>query len=261
MLEMVTEQWRGILAANDLAGFDQLWALEAGWFEPPNRRRGGWSGVSRYHLRRSDGSRVGVFIKRQENHGFRSLRHPLRGVPTFVREMSNIERYRHCGVPALEPVYYAWREYQGRQQAILITEELAGYRSLRDIEQDWHREGRPSRGERLAVLHAVADLVRRMHACGLQHNCLYAKHVFLRCDQGEWTARVIDLEKTKRPWCRSAARVRDLSTLSRYSTGWNRSERLRFFLRYLGQPRLTPAAKRLARRVLRDIRDKSPKER
>jgi len=198
-----------------------------------------------------------VFIKRQENHGFRSLRHPLRGVPTVAREMGNIERYRRCGVPALEPVYYAWRRHRGRQQAILVTEELTGYRSLKEIEQDWQRRGWPPRFERLALLYTVAELVRRMHACRLQHNCLYPKHVFLRRDQGGWAARVIDLEKTKRPWRRSVARVRDLSTLSRYCAGWSRSDRLRFFLHYLGQARLTSAAKRLARKVLRDIRGKS----
>ena len=139
----------------------------------------------------------------------------------------------------------------------MITKELAGYRSLREIEQDWQRRGWPSRGERLPLLYAVADLLRRMHACHLQHNCLYPKHVFLRCDLGQWAARVIDLEKTKRPWLRSVAQVRDLSTLSRYSTAWSRSDRLRFFLRYLGQQRLTRGAKHLARKVLRDIRTKS----
>jgi hypothetical protein len=257
MPELVTEQWRGIMASNGLAGFDALWALQADWFEPPNRRRGGWSGVSRYRLRRPDGSSVGVFVKRQEDHGYRTLLHPLRGLPTFVRELANIQRYRRCGVPTLEPVYCAWRLHQGRQQAILVTEELAGYRSLLEIERDWQQQGWPPRAERLPVLYAVADLVRRMHACRLQHNCLYPKHVFLRRGQAGWQARVIDLEKTKRPWCRRLAQVRDLSTLSRYSAGWSRSERLRFFLRYLGQPRLTLPAKRLARKVLRDIRGKS----
>jgi hypothetical protein len=68
---------------------------------------------------------------------------------------------------------------------------------------------------------------------------------------------VIDLEKTKRRWRRNAARVRDLSTLDRYSEGWTRSERLRFFLHYLGEPRLTPRVKRLARKVAQDVRSKS----
>jgi len=257
MREAVTERWRTILAHNGLAGFDALWDLDADWFEPPNRRRGGWSGVSRYRMRCPDGGSAGVFIKRQENHDYRTLLHPLRGIPTFLRELRNIQRYRRCQAPALEPVYFAWRRYHGRHQAILITEELAGYRSLLEIQEEWQRQGWPPRAERLPVLHAVADLARRIHACRLQHNCLYPKHVLLRRGQAGWEARVIDLEKTKRRWRRIVARVRDLSTLNRYCIGWSRTDRLRFFLRYLGKPRLTPQAKRLAQKVLRDVRRKS----
>ena len=46
---------RTVFAANGLDGFDAFWRLPEDWFEPPNRRRGGWSGVSRHRLSLPDG--------------------------------------------------------------------------------------------------------------------------------------------------------------------------------------------------------------
>ena len=256
MRDVCNDTWRSTLAANGLADFDALWNLPPDWFEPPNDRRGGWSGVSRHRLRLADGGEVGVFVKRQQDHCYRSLRHPLRGRPTFERELRNIQAYRACGVPTLEPVYFGWRWQRGHQQAILITRELEGFCSLLEVQRQWAEQGPPPRAQRLALLEALATLAGRMHGCGLQHNCFYPKHLFLRPRANGWELRVIDLEKTKYRRFRDAARVRDLSTLGRYARGWSRSDRLRFFLRYLQRPRLDPAARRLLSKVLRDMRRK-----
>jgi hypothetical protein len=251
--EICSDPWAGILAANGLADFNALWDLPRDWFEPPNERRGGWSGVSRHRLRLAGGGEVGVFVKRQQDHCFRSLRHPLRGRPTFEREWRNIQSYRACGVPTLEPVYFGWRRQDGHQRAILITRELEGFRSLLALQRQWSEQGRPPRARRRALLEVLSASTRRMHACGLQHNCFYPKHLFLRPRAEGWELRVIDLEKTKRRRRRDAARVRDLSTLGRYAQGWSRSERLGFFLSYLQRPRLDRPARRLLKKVLRDM--------
>jgi len=244
--------WDEALRRQGLADFDTLWELEADWFEPPNRRRGGWSGVSRIEVEGPRGARQGVFLKRQEDHVHRTWRHPIRGVPTFRRELANILAYRGAGIPALEPVYFGQRRMGDHQRAILITEELAGFRSLADLSEAWSRGERPDRGTRAGLLAAVADLVASIHAHRLQHNCLYTKHLFVRARATKWETRVIDLEKSKRAWWRWRARVRDLGTLHRYASGWSRTERLRFLLRYLGTGRLSGVGKRLARKVLAD---------
>jgi hypothetical protein len=150
-------------------------------------------------------------------------------------------------------VYFGWRRQDGHLQAILITRELEGFRSLLAWQRQWSEQGRPPRARRRALLEAVATITRRMHACGLQHNCYYPKHLFLRPREEGWELRVIDLEKTKRRRRRDAPRVRDLSTLGRYARGWSRSERLGFFLSYLQRPSLDPAARRLLKKVLRDM--------
>lgn len=67
--EYINENWRQTLQRNHAANFDALWQLQQdSWFEAPNQRRGGWSGVCKTTLTMPDGSESGIFIKRQENH-------------------------------------------------------------------------------------------------------------------------------------------------------------------------------------------------
>lgn len=258
MRDFVNDRWRAILAHNGLSGFDALWNLKAGWFEEPNRRRGGWSGVSRCELKLPEGGSRAVFVKRQENHPTFSWRHPFAGIPTFEREFKRILRYRACGIPALEPVYSAMRQDGKDQRAILITEELTGFAPL----NGWLAASpRPLR-LRLACIESVAALLAAMHRHGIQHNCFFPKHVFVReTEAGSIEPRVIDLEKSRWRPLKTLCALRDLDTLNRYSTGWSRADRLRFLKAYLGIERLTPYGKwlwrRLTKRALRKARGKT----
>ena len=265
MQDFVNERWRSILAYNKLSDFDALWKLEAEWFEPPNQRRGGWSGVSRCELMLSEGGRCGIFIKRQENHGTPSWRHPVSGVPTFFREFKRIMNYRSKAIPTLEPVFFATRQIGKNQRAILITEELAGYVSLDDKIQAWMKESAPSRALRHRILEAVATLLRGMHSHGIQHSCFFSKHVFIRLNEdGSVDARVIDLEKSRWRPLKTLCAMRDLYSLSRFSAYWSRSDRLWFYRKYLDIPRLTRYAKWLWRnieaRAIKKKRIPSPSE-
>lgn len=250
MKDYLNERWRPILAHNGLADFNALWALKADWFEEPNRRRGGWSGVARCELAMPEGGKRAVFLKRQENHGTFSWRHPLRGIPTFQREFRKIMHYKACGIPSLEPVFFAVRRSGRDQRAILITEELSGFLSMEERVRLWLESGAPARPVRLCFLRAVAGLLAQMHARGIQHNCFFPKHVFTRLNpDGSVEARVIDLEKSRWRPARTLAARRDLYSLARQSLCWSRSDRLWFFKAYLGIERLTPYAKWLWRDV------------
>jgi hypothetical protein len=101
---------RSELQHHQLAGFGPLWSLATDWHEAPNERRGGWSGVSRHLL--ADGS--AIFVKRQEDHLCRTLRHPLRGIPTFYREYRNILRLHRHAIGTLEALYYGDRRDAGQ---------------------------------------------------------------------------------------------------------------------------------------------------
>lgn len=252
MRDHVNPDWREILAGNGLDSFEALWARNPeDWFEPPNQRRGGWSGVVRLAVKLPAGGEAGIFVKRQENHVYRGLRHLFLPAATFEREFLSQMRFRRLGIPSLEPIYFGQRKVGGNLRAILVTRELAGFEPC-----DAPRREPPAklgREHRRRLIGKVAETLRRMHDRHLQHNCLYLKHVFVKEAAGDIEVRLIDLEKVKwRPFRRLIA-VRDLSSLYRRAATWSRTDRLRLFLAYRNESRLSRASKRLWRRIGRVI--------
>ncbi|KAF0099597.1 MAG: Lipopolysaccharide kinase (Kdo/WaaP) family [bacterium] len=250
-VEWIDPHWKPVLQFNGLADFSSLWNLRAEWFEPPNQGRGGWSGVARVELRLPEEGSAAVFLKRQENHGCRTWRHPWSGIPTFAREFANIQRLRQIDVPTLEPVYFAMDRKNMGGRAILVTRALDGYAALGSgpfaPDSEWARQP----DNRRALIGAVADLARALHSRGLQHSCLYPKHLLAKIDSDEESTRVdvrlIDLEKLRRPILPSMAARHDLSAMHRHSPGWSARDRLRFLLHYLGERRLSKRGRRLWR--------------
>jgi len=205
---------RELFEHNQLSGFEQIWSLKTDWFEPPNHRRNGWSGVIKHPLTNTDGKITWIFIKRQENHNFKTLLHPLKGIPTFRREYDNIRHLSNHQIPTLTTLFYAERTIEEKHQAILITQSLEGYQSFTDFFADSDKEI-PQRAE---IMTLTGQIIRKMHDAHFRHNCLYAKHLFVSC-HANGTARVdirlIDLEKLKWLPLLSQVRRNDLSRLIR----------------------------------------------
>lgn len=248
--EQVGEGWREILWHNHADSFEQLWALDADhWFEPPNQRRGGWSGVVRTRLALPAGGEIGIFIKRQENHVYREWRHGFMPAATFEREFRNLLRFRQLRIPTLELVYFGQRRNNGQLQAILLTRELEGFLPLDAISLLNSLNSDPMLRKRLIL--RIADVIRQMHDAHMQHNCLYPKHIFVKqLPDNSIDIRLIDLEKVKwRPF-RKQAMLRDLATLHRHAQGWCKTDRLRLFLAYRQEPRLSAQSKRILRIIL-----------
>jgi len=254
--DYITPEWEHILRFNDLNGFDALWYLQADWFEPPNERRGGWSGVVRVELDLPGGAREVVFLKRQENHSRRTLRHPVFGEPTFAGEIKNILLLRQAGVPTLDPLYYGQRKVGGKQRAILVTRELAGFRPMNDVMKEWSKEGwEKSVSTRRRLITVLAGVIRRMHEQRLAHNSLHPKHVFIRRVEGRPPEiAIIDLEKMRRTITQGQAMRRDLDSLNRRCIGWSNTDRLRFIKSYLNIERLDETAIDLWIRLLKNKR-------
>lgn len=248
--EYVGEGWRDILRHNHADGFEQLWALDADhWFEPPNQRRGGWSGVVRTRLALPEGGEVGIFIKRQENHVYRAWQNLFRPAATFEREFRNLLRCRRLGIPTLETVYFGQRLVAGKLRAILVTRELEGYLPA-DAER-YRPLAQLDRARRKNLINRAAETIRQLHRHHLQHNCLYPKHLFIRED-GDLDVRLIDLEKAKWRPSRRAIAVRDFGSLYRHTEGWNRTDQLRLFLAYRQEDRLGKESRNILMRILRD---------
>lgn len=223
-----TNKVRRLFQENKLSGFTDLWHLDASWVEPPNERRNGLSGVVDYELKLGDGSVQRIFIKRQENHNTRTLKHPIRGIPTFFREFNYAQKLQHEGVPVIEVLYYGQALSRGNQQAILVSRALEGYVSLDQWFARYEERKSPIRVR--SVLQAVVKAVKLMHQIGVRHGSLYGKHVFVRPPaDGDTTGAVVDvclvdLEKARIPISRSRMIVKDLSQLLRHTKGMTQQE-------------------------------------
>ena len=238
MREFKTDEWQIVADAGGLDDFDAIWGQDIGWFEEPNQRRGGWSGVSRLEVGLPDGGRSPVFIKRQQNHVTRTWRHPLWGITTFRREFENLQRLQAYGVPTLDVLYFAERVVDGDRQAILISRELTGYVSFEDYMLDWQQHGFPEKPVWRRLIIQLAGIARRMHEHHIQQNCFLPKHVFIGGLDGETDIRLIDFEKAKRTLTIHAAMLRDLDTFNRRCRGLRTTDRLRFLMAYCGQDRV-----------------------
>ena len=238
MQNYVASEWEPVARANGLDSFDAIWALDIGWFEEPNERRGGWSGVSRCEVELSDGHQGGIFIKRQQNHTTRSWLHPFRGITTFRREFQNLMHLQCYGVPTLDVLYFAERTIDGDRRAILISRELAGYASLEDCVAYWKQHGIPEKKVWHEMIHRLAGIARHMHRHRMQQNCFFPKHVFIGELDGEMDIRLIDFEKAKRTLRVEHAMLRDLDTFNRHSSGIKTTDRLRFLLASLEKDRV-----------------------
>jgi tRNA A-37 threonylcarbamoyl transferase component Bud32 len=244
MNDFIAPGWKAILGHNDLNKFEVLWELQADWFEPPNHRRGGWSGVSRITLAAPQGGEETIFLKRQENHTRKTWRHPVSREPTFRGEARNLRLLNRHGIGAPELVYYAERHTPKGWQVILATRELKGYAPLDVLIEEWQQQGwKKSHDLRQRIIPKAATVIRRLHALNLVHNALHAKHLFVQRDSG--AVCLIDLEKMRRRLFRRQAMLRDLDSCNRRTSGISRTDRLRFLLSYLQLESMTPQAKKI----------------
>lgn len=187
--------------------FDYWWSLPGDWVEAPNRRREGWSGVVRAIVEGEE-----VYIKRQCNHLYRSLRHPL-GRPTASREWLHLQRLASLGIPAPTPLFHGSRRTAEGMQAVLVTAALNGYRALDAL--DAQAAGPAT--ERRAVAAAIGHTLGRLHRARLQHGCLYGKHVMIRFDAARIPqVALLDLEKMRRRLSSGQAARHDLAQLKRH---------------------------------------------
>ncbi len=252
-----SENERELLAHNGLDSFESLWDLEGHFIEEPNYRRGGRSGIVLHEIRLQNGQPLKIIIKRQENHAFRSLLHPLRGTPTFFREYKNICRLEKHNIPTLQPLFYGERKINGKMQAILVVRFLKGYRNLDDLLTE---AGKNENFDLKSIIDPVAGMTAKIHFFRFQHGCLYGKHIFVKTEiDGSADVRLIDLEKMHSGLSRFSVAVHDLGALFRHAP-WP-GDSWRFFLQsYLSKAGMESMEKRLYEALGEKIEKKKNKE-
>ncbi|CAG0957415.1 Protein InaA [Methylophilaceae bacterium] len=230
---------KGLLDANQLGDFDRLWDYRSEWFETPNDDRNGWSGVNRLLLALPDGEQLGFFLKRQQNYVRRTFFHPFTGESTFACEFRTISYLLNRGVPVPRPVFFDEKSSSEGLKAILVTEELVGYRPLDAVLDAWFTQpGSPIKAKR-ALIGSVAQAVKKLHYARIQHRALYPKHLFVNVTRPESPdVVIIDLEKARIKLMPIMRTLQDLSTLNRRMDGLSKVNRLYFFKQYYGVARL-----------------------
>lgn len=224
--------WQSALENQQFATFEQIWDSPIDWIDEPNRNRGGWSGVGCIQLL-NDGQPITLYVKKQQNHISRSLLHPFKGEPTFAKEFKVIRYLSAHGVITPQVVFFGQRSVAAGQQAILITENLAGFQALDQIT----RSAMSLLAQRKLIA-KVAQAVRSMHALGIQHRALYPKHVFVKSTGECVEVGFIDLEKSRRMVFAPLQALSDLVTFNYRTADWGLRYRLYFFKKYFSIKRL-----------------------
>jgi len=155
------------------------------------------------------------YVKKQCNHLCRTLGHPF-GWPTASREYVNIRQLQALGIHVPTPVFHGERKTADGYEAVLVTEELAGFASLdtpSEIDRDRERK-------RLLAREAGKTL-GCLHRSNLQHSCLYDKHIMVRWEDARPMIALIDLEKLRRRWLPGSAAKHDLEQLRRHQQVWD----------------------------------------
>lgn len=223
MNDYIDPLWQKMLQNNDLDSFEKFWTLDADWFEPPNYRRGGWSGVSRIELLDEAGQTQVFFLKRQKNHTRKTWAHPITGEPTFISEMRNLRALAQVGVATLELVFFGVR----KKKVVLVTKALEGYIPLDKLFENWSNIPRQ---QKRRLITEIARVVGKMNRAKRVHNALHPKHIFVNLAENK--ARLIDLEKMRKVPSWGRAMKRDLDSLNRRSPVLSLSDRMWFLKHY-----------------------------
>lgn len=128
-----------------------------------------------------------------------------------------------------------------RARSFVVCDALDGYVSLEDLTDTWPAHP-PESALRRRLVHAVADLARRLHGSGVNHRDFYLCHIWANTEalsRGEVELAIIDLHRAQiRPRVPRRWILRDLAALM-FSTahlGLSRNDHLRFLKRYTRRP-------------------------
>lgn len=182
------------------------WNTQGSWVEPVNFRRGGESGVQRLEL-----DAGAYYVKRQRNHLYRSLRHPL-GRPTLHREWKNLQVCKKLGVDTPAVVCFDMRRSSQGWEALLVTEALADYVSL----QAGLESGRWGAQDLGRLLGKIVEAIVPLHLERRKHGHLYPKEIFIRAGEScREAVAFVDLEVSRRVVSRQHAAQADMRRLCR----------------------------------------------
>jgi hypothetical protein len=235
-----------------LLNIEEVSQREFDWFEAPNRRRGGWSGVSRIVLNPEapESEQKAVFLKIQQNHFYIAPNTCFLKRLTFEREFAAMQAiHPHCeAIP--EVVLFAKWEVNGDQGCVLITESLDDWHPLDRWLLGKHDAPAPDTDTLHRVLEAIATTAREINEAGWIHMCFSAKHLFAQEQaDGSFKTKVVDLEKTRKRIGLGRRTVKDCSHFMRHTPHLSEDDKTHFLKAYFQTDTFTPEQKALIARM------------
>lgn len=223
------------LESAGLLDIESVSQREFDWFEAPNRRRGGWSGVSRIVLNpeTSDTEQKAVFLKIQQNHFYIAPNTCFLKRLTFEREFAAMTAIRpHCeAIP--EVVLFAHWEVNGDKGCVLITESLDDWLPLGPWLNGQLERAAPDTATLHRALDSIAETARQINQAGWIHMCFSAKHLFVQEQaDGSFKTRVVDLEKTRKRIGLSRRTLKDCSHFMRHTPNLTEADKTHFLQSY-----------------------------
>lgn len=251
---VVRNGWETLLRQHGLSSMRAVFACADGVVV----RSGTGSEVRRIEWQ-VDGHSAVFFLKKNwlaipAHYRSRLLRGTLFGKTRVRREYENLLRLKEWGLTVPAPVAFGEeRQRRWLVRSFLLTEGLTESVGLdvfiRDVLPTL--EARDRREQRRRLLLSLAAVTQQMHAHQFTHRDFHWRNIMLARGSVDDIC-LLDTPRGRR-WLRAAkGRALDLAALDAPAPAYfRRTERLRFFLTYLGHARLTPADKRLLRLVLK----------
>ena len=169
------------------------------------------------------------------------------------REWVNACWFENHGIPIPRRIAFGeGNRLSADYWGIIITEEVTGAVDLRHLYRD-HKKQFEDRKWRLALIERLAGIVRSIHAQNFIHNDLQWRNLLVEFSQ-EPEVYIIDSPAGRKIILRGNRRgiIKDLALLDKQARAvLSRSERLRFYLSYLGIDRLQEPDKKEIRRILK----------
>lgn len=219
----------------------------------------GTTEVRRLVLPAPSGEQV-IFIKKYWTNHPRQLwsgmlRGSLFGRPKVRWEYRNLEWLRAAGLDAPAPVAFGEERRMGWVvRSFLISASVPEPLPLHEYIRDRLPLLPPPDKQRVrnSLIDRLADYTRRLHEKHFVHHDYFWRNILLSGESFEHFY-LIDAHKGRvwPAWRELSSRAADLAALDAPAPRFfRRSERLRFFLRYLNKPRLDESAKKLLRQIL-----------
>lgn len=250
--QWVAPKWKNALEKTGLLNIEAVAKREFEWFEAPNRRRGGWSGVTRMVLNPNavPEQRQVLFLKIQQNHFYRAASTCFRKRLTFQREFEALQALTPAVKCLPNLVLYSQWEHNGTQGAIIVTEALEGLQPF----DKWLRHARPRETQStksiLKALQSIATAAREIHLAGWAHFGFYPKHAFIAENANEdYIVRLIDWEKARQPSSSAECSIEDVSRFLRHSTELNNDEKVAYLRYYFQTQTFTSSQKRIIHKM------------